>query len=118
MSSENGKARSIDHERHVARLYVGERSASSGASFRDVGDVETDELAIECKETGGPGRKPISKPRIVTLLEALARQAYANGKDPVLAMRYYLPDSPLADVNGWVDLAVRPLDVDVNREAD
>lgn len=111
------KARSIDHEEHVARRYGGRRSPSSGASFRDIADVDTIELAIECKETGGPGEDPISKPRFIGLLEKLADQAYPNGKDPVLALRFYLPDSALADLQGWVDVAIRPLDVDVEHEA-
>lgn len=77
----------------------------------------TTALDIECKTTGGPGEDPIKLPGFVKELEKLARKAYANGKDPVLALRYYQPESILADYQGWVDLAVKPLDVDVDREA-
>lgn len=111
------KDRSVAHELHVAQRYGGVRSRSSGAAFRDIADVDTAELAIECKETGGPGEDPISKPKIIGLLEDLAGKSYPSGKDPVLAMRYYLPDSPLANLDGWVDVAIRPLDVDVEHEA-
>lgn len=111
------KARSLDQEDHVAAVYGGRRSRSSGASIRDPADVMTDLLDIECKTTGGPGEKPVELPGFVKELEKLARKAFANGKAPILALRYYKPESILADYSGWVDLAVKPLDVDADHEA-
>lgn len=101
------KALSIEQENHVAKMYNGKRSASSGAADNDNGDVRAPLDLIECKVTGGPGR-----PKSSTLLktfEKVAEEAYLEGRSPVVALRFFCPDSPLADVKGWVDLSVRLL---------
>ena len=49
-------------------------------------------------------------------MEKMADEAYAEGKDPALALRYFCPDSPLASYDGWVDLTVRLTEQDGKRE--
>lgn len=101
------KALSVLQEERIAHLYRGKRSKSSGAAAHDQGDVRTATELIECKYHGQPGGTPISVPRPVAELEKVAKEAWSEGREPVLALRYYLPDSILADNDGWVDLTVR-----------
>ncbi len=109
------KAKSLYQENYLARTYGGKRSPSSGASFHDAGDIRTDRDLLEAKVTGAPGRKEISKPKHIKELEKVAVEAWTEGRNPVLCVRYYLPDSPLADVNGWVDIAIRLVADDAER---
>jgi hypothetical protein len=103
----------VDHEDFIARKYDGRRSASSGGADNDNGDVRTATLLIECKMTGGPGEKPKPLPKFVQHLEKVAEEAYLEGREPVVALRYYAPDSILANPHGWIDVAVRPVADDV-----
>lgn len=48
--------------------------------------------------------------------EKIAKEAYAEGRTPALALRWYAPDSILADVDGWVDLMVRTVGDDHERD--
>ena len=48
-----------------------------------------------------------TKPKVLKEFEKIAEEAYAEGREPALALRYYEPTSILADVDGWVDLIVR-----------
>lgn len=99
------KALSVEQENWIAKLYNGVRSASSGGADNDQGDVRTETELIECKVTGGPGR-----PANATLLktfEKIAEEAYSEGREPVVALRFYAPDSILSNSKGWVDLTVR-----------
>ena len=90
----------------MARTYGGRRSASSGAADNDQGDVRTPTLLIEAKVTGGPGQiKPL--PKFVREFEKITEEAWSEGREPVLALRYFAPDSILSDTRGWIDLAVR-----------
>ena len=99
------KALSVEHEEFIARLFHGKRSASSGAAVTDNGDVRCERWLIECKMTGNPSE--VSKKSAVAKdFEKIATEAYAEGRDPMLALRYFDPDSKLANVDGWVDLAV------------
>lgn len=91
---------SVRHEDHLAALFNGKRSRSSGAAVHDAGDVRTEYLLIECKMTRG------RKPKFVTEFEKVAKEAWEEGKDPMLALRYYDPDSLLADSEGWIDLTL------------
>jgi hypothetical protein len=110
------KKLSREHEEYVARKYAGRRSPSSGASPTDQGDVRVAErdVLIECKGKFGErtGEKPV-RSTLVTQMEKITDEAYAEGKDPVLALRFYMPDSPIADNYGYVDLVVRFLEDDV-----
>ena len=104
-----------DHEAFIARLYGGRRTKGSGSGVKEKGDVriETQSEIVECKMSGQPG-----KPRRVTLvkqLEKVAVEAYEEGMDPVLALRYYDPDSTLAKHDGYVDLVVRLAHDDARR---
>lgn len=103
----SSKELSIRHEEHIAKLFDGKRSPSSGAAETDAGDVRCKHLLIECKMTGSPGNmvsKPL--PKFVQEFEKIAQEAWAEGKDPVLALRYYFPDSILAGPDGWIDLGL------------
>ena len=101
----SSKARSIDHEEFIASRYGGRRNAGSGALDRETGDVETARQAFECKTTGEPG-KP-AKSSLITRMEKITDEAQMVGKLPALALRFFAPDSPLADRKGFVDLVVR-----------
>jgi hypothetical protein len=40
-------------------------------------------------------------------MEKIADEAWATGLEPALALRFYKPDSRLADSKGFIDLVVR-----------
>lgn len=102
----SSKERSVRHEDFIARLYGGTRSKSSGAAITDGGDVRTDPHLIECKMTGKPG-KPAKLPKFVKDLEKVTEEAFAEGREAFIALRYFNPDSLLADREGFVDVIVR-----------
>lgn len=99
---------SRQHEEWVAKTYNGVRSKSSGGSVTDKGDVRvaSTDTIFECKATGEPGGKS-KYTTAIRHLEKVADEAYAEGRTPALALRYFCPDSPLAGVDGWLDLTVR-----------
>jgi hypothetical protein len=101
----SSKALSVAHEQWIAKRYGGTRSASSGAADNDQGDVRTEAELIECKLTGRPGAP--SKAGLLKTFEKVAKEAYSEGRDPMVALRFYAPDSIAADNDGWVDLTVR-----------
>lgn len=105
------KQLSEEHENRIATFYGGKRSASSGAAVTDQGDVRTPSLLIECKGQFGErtGQKPV-RSTLLTQMEKITDEAYAEGKTPAIALRYYVPDSPLADNYGYVDLMVKFLE--------
>lgn len=107
----SSKALSVEHEEWVAMQYGGRRSPSSGGAAHDQGDVRTEKYLIECKLTGRPG-KP-AKSTVLTHLEKIADEAYAEGREPLVALRFYSPDSMLANSQGWVDVVVRKVAEDV-----
>jgi hypothetical protein len=107
---------SLVQEERIATVYRGKRSKSSGAAAHDQGDVRTTSQLIECKYTGAPGEPLKNIPKIVQDFEKIAREAWAEGRDPLLALRYYHPESILADGDGWVDLSVRRTCDDIERE--
>lgn len=57
--------------------------------------------------------KPAKK--LIEEFEKIAKEAYAEGRAPALALRYYAPDSILADTDGWIDLMVRTIGDDRER---
>jgi hypothetical protein len=98
---------------------AGKRSPSSGAADTDQGDVRADRLLIECKMTGGPNvilTKPL--PTFIQQLEKVAEEAYQEGRDPMLALRYYQPESILAGADGWIDVGVMLITDLAEREAE
>lgn len=101
----SSKDLSEQHETFVAKRYSGTRSKSSGGADNDQGDVRTEGFLIECKMTGKPGKPARSK--LVQQFEKIAEEAWSEGKEPMLALRWYDPDSILADSFGWIDLIVR-----------
>lgn len=105
------KRHSVDQEDYVARTYGGIRSPSSGAANNDSGDVRTEKDLFECKVTGSPGKEP-KRTTLLRIFEKIAEEAYAEGRSPVVALRFWCPDSILSDTHGWVDLSVRLLEED------
>lgn len=101
------KYRSNEHERFIASLYAGKRSPSSGAALHDNGDVRVvaDETLFECKTTGEPGKEARSS--LVKHMDKVADEAWEEGLEPAVALRFYMPDSLVADNKGYVDLTVR-----------
>jgi hypothetical protein len=97
----SSKRLSVEHEEFIARKYGGTRSKSSGGAAHDQGDVRCPTCLIECKASMKAPKKLIEE------FEKITKEAYSEGKDPALALRYYAPDSILADADGWIDLIVR-----------
>jgi hypothetical protein len=62
--------------------------------------------------TGGPGEKVKPLPVFIRHLEKVTQEAREEGRAPALALRYYAPESILADTRGWIDVIVRPIDDD------
>lgn len=106
------KRLSVEHEDKLAKLYDGKRSPSSGASKTDRGDVRCAKILIEAKMTKG------KIPAWVEKFEKITKEAYYEGREPMLAFRFYNPDSILADSEGWIDLVVRRAGEDALREKD
>lgn len=105
------KQLSVDHETWIAQKYGGKRSASSGGAAHDAGDVRLSGELVECKATMKAPKK------ILNEFEKIAQEAYAEGRTPALALRWYAPDSILSDVDGFVDLIVRTVGDDRERES-
>ena len=100
----------------MARTYNGRRSASSGGADNDQGDVRTPTLLLEAKVTGTPGKPLKPLPKFVQEFEKIAEEAFSEGRTPVLALRFFAPNSILANKQGWVDLAVRRVEDDAADE--
>src|ERR1700691_5999808 len=107
---------SVKHEDFIAQLYGGERSQSSGAAATDQGDVRLCASLVECKYTGSPATPLKSKPKLVKEFEKITVEAWSEGRDPLMALRFYCPDSPLANPGRWVDFSVRLVSDDAARE--
>lgn len=103
----SSKDLSVSHELYVALRYDGQRSRSSGAADTDQGDVRTKDALIECKFTGSPAKPLRRKPKLVAQMEKITDEAWSEGRDPAVALRFYWPESPLANNTGWIDLIVR-----------
>lgn len=108
------KRKSVDQEDHLAGVYGGLRSASSGAADNDQGDIRSPTLLIEAKVTGGPGLPLKPLPKFVREFEKITEEAYSEGRIPVLALRFFAPESILADRRGWIDLALRRVSDDAD----
>lgn len=110
------KELSVRQEEYIARSYQGKRSESSGGAAHDAGDVRMAKSLCECKYTGSPGEPLKGQPKILKEFEKVAREAWSEGRDPMMALRIYWPESPLANKEGWVDFTVRLTTDDVERE--
>lgn len=102
----NGRQLAKLHEEWIANQYGGNRSRTSGASPVDKGDVSTDTHLYECKLRGVPGG-PSMRTTHMKWMEKVADEAWADGKQPALCLRYYCPESPLAAHDGWVDFTLK-----------
>lgn len=98
----SSKALSVEHEEFIAKYYDGRRSESSGGADHDQGDVRDYRTLFECKAA-----RPARKPTLVKQFEKVADEAWSEGREPAVALRYYWPDSPLADHRGFIDFSVR-----------
>lgn len=109
------KALSEEHENYIANRYDGKRSRSSGGAAHDQGDVRCPDFLIECKGKFGirTGSKPV-RSTLVTQMEKIADEAWSEDKAPAIALRFYMPDSPLANSHGYVDFMVKLLEDDVS----
>lgn len=96
----SNKYLSVQHEEHIASLFKGDRSPSSGAAEGDSGDVRRPSFLIECKCTR------TATPKWVADFEKIAREAWETGATPMLALRYYKPYNVLAGHNGWIDFTI------------
>jgi hypothetical protein len=96
-------------------MYNGTRSKSSGAAVHDAGDVRLDSSLVECKYTGSPGEPLKRMPKLVKEFEKIANEAWAEGYDPVMALRFYAPKSSLSRNDGWIDFIVRLVEDDICR---
>lgn len=117
----SNKARSVDHEDYIAWRFGGTRNEGSGAHDSEHGDVITPGYVFECKTTGEPKlckherdwfQCPdcYRKPTMIQRMEKVFDEAHEVGRVPVLALRYYDPDSILANKSGFVDFIVRHID--------
>lgn len=108
------KALSKEHEDTIAARYGGRRSPSSGAAWTDLGDVKNDGYLIECKGQFGErtGRLPVSS-TLLNQFEKIFDEASQGDRIPAVALRFYKPESALADNNGYVDLIVKTVDDDI-----
>lgn len=64
--------------------------------------------------TGTPSTP--KRPAWLKQFEKIAEEAWAEGRDPVLAFRFFDPDSILSDQTGTIDLTVRLAADDALRE--
>jgi hypothetical protein len=108
---------SVNQEDYIARLFSGRRSASSGAAVTDAGDVRCPVLLIECKTVVPNPTKP-KRPGWLKQFEKVAEEAWAEGREPMMAFRFYDSDSILSDSDGIIDLTVRIAKDDAMREED
>lgn len=99
------KALSVKHEDFIAALYGGKRSKSSGAAITDGGDVRAPTKLIECKMTGKPGT--VKRNKVLNDFEKIADEAFEEGREPLLALRYWDSDSVLSGPDGYIDLVVK-----------
>lgn len=113
------KKLSVEQEEFVAKKYGGRRSPSSGAAITDLGDVRTSSALWECKGKFGErtGEKPV-RSTLVNQMAKVADEAWQEGKEPAIALRFYMPGHILADTKGYVDLVVRRMCDDIEREPD
>lgn len=107
------KELSKQHEEAIATLYNGKRSRSSGAAVSDKADVRTKTEMIECKMSGEPGSP--KRTSLLSVMEKAADEAWSEEKEPVVCLRLWNWESPLADPDGWVDFTVRLTTDDIGR---
>lgn len=107
---------SEQHENHVAKVYGGVRSPSSGAAVTDDGDVRTPYELFECKHRGTYDKPARSISVKLDDLEKIADEAWSHSLDPAMSLSIYCPDSILADADGHVYISARLESDDVRRE--
>lgn len=98
---------SVRQEDRIARIYGGTRSPSSGAHESDQGDIRTQRELIECKHKGTFDKPAASISLKLGDFEKIADEAWSEGREPVMALSLYAPDSVLANADGEVDFTVR-----------
>lgn len=100
----SSKYRSLEQENYIAKKIDGRRSPSSGAADKDNGDVKNNIFLVECKTTGEYDKPAKSISIKLSDLEKIVDESYTEDRIPVLALRIYNPNSPLADADGNIDI--------------
>lgn len=108
------KQLSQEHEDYVAGRYGGRRSPSSGAAWTDLGDVKHEGYLVECKGQFGEraGENPV-RSTLLAQFEKVFDEAAQGDRIPAVALRFYKPESALANNDGFVDLIVKTMDDDI-----
>lgn len=114
MDQKQAKELAKEHEHYIAKRYHGVRSLSSGASDHAKGDVKSrwDGTVFECKTQM---RQQHSKSKLVSQMEKCADEAWEQALDPAVSLRFWDPQSPLADFSGWIYITARLTEDDIDR---
>lgn len=115
---------SVQAEDRFCRAYQMVRSPSSGASIRTKGDGKQkagtrqvgQDLLGESKHKGSFTKPARSASIRLDDFEKLADEAYSENREPILHISLYEPDSPLANIDGYVDIIARLMSDDTRRE--
>ncbi len=99
MAKSEGQKQSLKHEKRLAKVIGGQRSAASGAFWFRKGDVRSKDLLIEHKWTG---KKSFTLKSDV--LEKITTEAILDGRTPVLGVSLNDVNYVLLDENDFLEL--------------
>lgn len=99
MAKSEGQKQSLKHEKRLAKVIGGQRSAASGAFWFRKGDVRSKDLLIEHKWTG---KKSFTLKSDV--LEKITTEAILDGRTPVLGVSLNDVNYVLLDENDFIEL--------------
>lgn len=99
MAKTEGQKQSLKHEKRLAKVIGGQRSAASGAFWFRKGDVRSKDLLIEHKWTG---KKSFTLKSDV--LEKITTEAILDGRTPVLGVSLNDVNYVLLDENDFLEL--------------
>jgi hypothetical protein len=99
LAKSEGQKQSLKHEKRLAKVIGGQRSAASGAFWFRKGDVRSKDLLIEHKWTG---KKSFTLKSDV--LEKITTEAILDGRTPVLGVSLNDVNYVLLDENDFLEL--------------
>lgn len=99
MAKSEGQKQSLKHEKRLAKVIGGQRSAASGAFWFRKGDVRSKDLLIEHKWTGKKSFTLKSE-----VLEKITTEAILDGRTPVLGVSLNDVNYVLLDENDFLEL--------------
>jgi hypothetical protein len=99
LAKTEGQKQSLKHEKRLAKVIGGQRSAASGAFWFRKGDVRSKDLLIEHKWTG---KKSFTLKSDV--LEKITTEAILDGRTPVLGVSLNDVNYVLLDENDFLEL--------------